>query len=49
VRVTSDNATWPITSRLRQLEDSLAALEIEITPEEAARIDELVPPGTSVL
>ena len=32
-----------------QLEDSLAALEVAITPEEAARIDELVPPGTSAL
>jgi aryl-alcohol dehydrogenase-like predicted oxidoreductase len=32
-----------------QLEDSLAALEVDITPEEAARIDELVPPGTSAL
>ncbi len=32
-----------------QLDDSLAALEVEITAEEAARIDELVPPGTSVL
>jgi aryl-alcohol dehydrogenase-like predicted oxidoreductase len=34
---------------LEQLEDSLAALEVEITDEEAARIDELVPPGTSAL
>lgn len=32
-----------------QLEDSLAALDLEITGEEAARIDELVPPGTSAL
>jgi aryl-alcohol dehydrogenase-like predicted oxidoreductase len=32
-----------------QLEDSLAALSVEITPEEAAKIDELVPPGTSAL
>jgi aryl-alcohol dehydrogenase-like predicted oxidoreductase len=34
---------------LEQLEDSLAALDVEITPEEAAKIDELVPPGTSAL
>jgi aryl-alcohol dehydrogenase-like predicted oxidoreductase len=34
---------------LDQLEDSLAALAVDITPEEAARIDELVPPGTSAL
>ena len=34
---------------MEQLEDSLAALEVRVTPEEAARIDELVPPGTSVL
>jgi aryl-alcohol dehydrogenase-like predicted oxidoreductase len=34
---------------MEQLEDSLAALEVRITPEEAARIDELVPPGTSAL
>jgi aryl-alcohol dehydrogenase (NADP+) len=32
-----------------QLDDSLAALDLAITDEEAARIDELVPPGTSVL
>jgi aryl-alcohol dehydrogenase-like predicted oxidoreductase len=34
---------------LAQLEDSLGALDVAITPEEAARIDELVPPGTSAL
>jgi aryl-alcohol dehydrogenase-like predicted oxidoreductase len=34
---------------LEQLEDSLLALEVEISEEEARRIDELVPPGTSVL
>ena len=32
-----------------QLDDSLAALDIQITDEEAARIDELVPPGSSAL
>jgi aryl-alcohol dehydrogenase-like predicted oxidoreductase len=32
-----------------QLEDSLEALNVEITDEEARRIDELVPPGTSAL
>jgi aryl-alcohol dehydrogenase-like predicted oxidoreductase len=32
-----------------QLEDSLTALDLEITDDEAARIDELVPPGTSAL
>ena len=32
-----------------QLDDSLRALEVEVTPEEARRIDELVPPGTSAL
>lgn len=34
---------------LEQLEDSLGALDVKITDEEAARIDELVPPGTSAL
>ncbi|MEM6795344.1 MAG: aldo/keto reductase, partial [Acidobacteriota bacterium] len=34
---------------LGQLEDSLEALEVTISEEEKARIDELVPPGTSVL
>jgi aryl-alcohol dehydrogenase-like predicted oxidoreductase len=34
---------------MEQLEDSLLALDVEITPEERARIDELVPPGTSAL
>ena len=34
---------------MEQLEDSLKALEVEITSEEAAAIDELVPPGTSAL
>ncbi len=34
---------------LEQLEDSLAAVEVEITEEEARRIDELVPPGGSAL
>jgi aryl-alcohol dehydrogenase-like predicted oxidoreductase len=32
-----------------QLEDSLGALDLKITDEEAAAIDRLVPPGTSVL
>ncbi|HEX6902817.1 MAG TPA: aldo/keto reductase [Thermoanaerobaculia bacterium] len=34
---------------MEQLEDSLAALEVRITDEDAAKIDELVPPGTSAL
>jgi aryl-alcohol dehydrogenase-like predicted oxidoreductase len=34
---------------MEQLEDSLGALEVTITPDAAARIDELVPPGTSAL
>lgn len=34
---------------LEQLEDSLGAVDVQITDEEAARIDELVPPGTSAL
>jgi aryl-alcohol dehydrogenase-like predicted oxidoreductase len=34
---------------MEQLEDSLGALDVAITPEEAARIDQLVPPGTSAL
>jgi aryl-alcohol dehydrogenase-like predicted oxidoreductase len=34
---------------LEQLEDSLGAVDVQITEEEAARIDELVPPGTSAL
>ncbi|HEX2224920.1 MAG TPA: aldo/keto reductase [Thermoanaerobaculia bacterium] len=34
---------------MEQLEDSLAAPEVAITAEEAARIDQLVPPGTSAL
>jgi aryl-alcohol dehydrogenase-like predicted oxidoreductase len=34
---------------IEQLEDSLLALEVQISDEEAARIDELVPPGSSVL
>jgi aryl-alcohol dehydrogenase-like predicted oxidoreductase len=34
---------------MAQLEDSLGAVDVAITPEEAARIDELVPPGTSAL
>jgi aryl-alcohol dehydrogenase-like predicted oxidoreductase len=32
-----------------QLEDSLGAVDLELTAEEMATIDELVPPGTSVL
>jgi aryl-alcohol dehydrogenase-like predicted oxidoreductase len=32
-----------------QLEDSLKALDVQITEEDARRIDELVPPGTSAL
>jgi aryl-alcohol dehydrogenase-like predicted oxidoreductase len=34
---------------MEQLEDSLGALDVEITGEEVAKIDELVPPGTSAL
>ncbi|HYL04589.1 MAG TPA: aldo/keto reductase, partial [Thermoanaerobaculia bacterium] len=34
---------------MEQLEDSLGALNVAITPEEAQRIDQLVPPGTSAL
>ena len=34
---------------MEQLEDLLPAAELEITEEEAERIDEIVPPGTSVL
>lgn len=34
---------------LEQLEDSLEAAELEISEEEARRIDELVPPGSSAL
>ena len=34
---------------LEQLEDSLGALDVQITDEEAAKIDALVPPGTSAL
>jgi aryl-alcohol dehydrogenase-like predicted oxidoreductase len=34
---------------MEQLDDSLRALDVAITPEAAARIDELVPPGTSAL
>jgi aryl-alcohol dehydrogenase-like predicted oxidoreductase len=34
---------------MEQLDDSLAALSVTITPEAAARIDGLVPPGTSAL
>jgi aryl-alcohol dehydrogenase-like predicted oxidoreductase len=34
---------------MEQLEDSLGALEVDITPEDARRIDQLVPPGTSAL
>ena len=34
---------------MEQLEDSLGALAAAVTPEDAERIDQLVPPGTSVL
>jgi aryl-alcohol dehydrogenase-like predicted oxidoreductase len=34
---------------MEQLEDSLKALDVQITGEDARRIDELVPPGTSAL
>jgi len=34
---------------LEQLEDSLAAVDVRISEDEAATIDRLVPPGTSVL
>ena len=33
---------------LEQLEDNLRALEIELTPEDLRRIDEIIPPGTHV-
>ena len=34
---------------MEQLEDSLGALDVQITDEDAAEIDRLVPPGTSAL
>jgi aryl-alcohol dehydrogenase-like predicted oxidoreductase len=34
---------------MEQLEDSLLALDVQLTDEEARQIDELVPPGTSAL
>ncbi len=34
---------------MEQLEDSLKSLDVQITDEDARRIDELVPPGTSAL
>lgn len=34
---------------LEQLEDSLKALDVQVTDEDARQIDELVPPGTSAL
>jgi aryl-alcohol dehydrogenase-like predicted oxidoreductase len=34
---------------LEQLEDSLQALAVTITNEDAAAVDRLVPPGTSAL
>lgn len=34
---------------MEQLEDSLGVLEVQITDEDAAKVDELVPPGTSAL
>ena len=34
---------------MEQLEDSLGAVDVAITDDEAAKIDELVPPGTSAL
>ncbi|MFL6195466.1 MAG: aldo/keto reductase [Thermoanaerobaculia bacterium] len=34
---------------MEQLEDSLGAVDVEITEDEKRRIDELVPPGTSAL
>ncbi len=34
---------------MEQLEDSLKALDVQITDEDARQIDELVPPGTSAL
>jgi aryl-alcohol dehydrogenase-like predicted oxidoreductase len=34
---------------MAQLEDSLGALDVHLTDEEAARVDELVPPGRSAL
>jgi aryl-alcohol dehydrogenase-like predicted oxidoreductase len=33
---------------MEQLEDNLAALDVQISPEQLRRIDELVPPGTNV-
>ncbi|MFL6199876.1 MAG: aldo/keto reductase, partial [Thermoanaerobaculia bacterium] len=34
---------------MEQLEDSLGVLEVEITQEDRALVDRLVPPGTSAL
>lgn len=34
---------------LEQLEDSLASLDVQVTDEDAAAVDRLVPPGTSAL
>ncbi|MEM9555103.1 MAG: aldo/keto reductase [Acidobacteriota bacterium] len=34
---------------MEQLDDSLASLDVELTDSELARVDEIVPPGTSVL
>jgi len=34
---------------MEHLEDSLAALDVQITPDDSAAIDRLVPPGTSAL
>ena len=34
---------------MEHLEDALAALDVTVTEEDAARVDALVPPGTSAL
>ena len=37
----------PGTKRLQYLEENLAALEIELSPDDLARIDEAMPPGAA--
>ncbi len=34
---------------MEQLEDAMAALDVEVSDDEAEQIDALVPPGTSAL
>ena len=38
----------PGTTRMEHLEENLAALEISLTPEDFARIDEVAPKGVAV-